>query len=99
MAGKEKAAVVIGPADETELPGSQDEEFREPEGSIQYAVAANPGLNLREEPSKAASIIVELPYGVGLFATGLTHGPWWEVATGSLKGWVLAEFLEPLWNC
>lgn len=97
----EEAAVTrkaIGPADEMEMLECQSEEFRKPEISAQYAVAANLGLNLREKPSKAAPIVVELPFGVGLFVTGMTQGPWWEVTTGNLKGWVLAEYLKPVWN-
>lgn len=87
---------IIGPEDEAELLGCQDEPPDDPPS--QYAVTASPGLNLREEPSKAAPIITELPHGVGLFPTGVTQGAWCEVTTGRLTGWVLGEFLEPLWD-
>lgn len=86
----------IGPEDEAELLGCQDGDG--PDLPVQYAVAADPGLNLREGPSKAAPIITELPCGVGLFPTGVTQGAWCEVTTGRLTGWVMGEFLEPLWN-
>lgn len=65
---------------------------------VQYSVAASPGLNLREGPSKAAPIIARLPRGVGLFPTGMTQDDWCEVTTGRLTGWVMSEFLEPLWD-
>ena len=87
---------IIGPEDESELLGCQDGE--EPDPPVEYAVAADPGLNLREEPSKAAPIIAELPRGVGVRPTGVTQGAWCEVVTGRLTGWVMGEFLEPLWD-
>lgn len=90
------AGEIIGPEDVEDLLGCQDGEEQEPyTPPVQYVVTADPGLNLREGPSKATPIIVELPHGVGVFPTGVVQGPWMEVATGRLTGWVLAEFLEP----
>lgn len=79
------------------LLGCQDDPDPEPEAPIQYAVTADPGLNLREGPSKAAPVITELPRGIGVFPTGVTQGEWTEVSTGRLTGWVMRKFLEPLW--
>ena len=87
---------IVSPEDEVELLGCQDGE--DPDPPIEYAVSADPGLNLREAPGKAAPLITELPRGVGVRPTGVTQGTWCEVTTGRLAGWVLGEFLEPLWN-
>lgn len=85
---------IIGPEDEAELLGCQGEPPND--SPFQYAVTAEGGLNLREAPNLDAPILAVLPRGVGVFDTGLSQGPWLEVITGRLAGWVLSEHLEPL---
>lgn len=89
-------AQVIGPADEAELLGCQDEEARELGYLQEYIVRPDGGLNMRMEPNSDADILAVLPCDSGVTATGTTQGPWMEVVTGRLVGWVLAEYLEPL---
>lgn len=90
---------IIGPEDEAELMGCQDaEEGFQPDAPLEYAVTGCALLNLREAPSLDAPIIVALPRGVGVSNTGQVQGPWWEVATGKLRGWVLDQYLEPVWS-
>ena len=65
---------------------------------IEYAVTGCDYLNLREAPSLDAPVIVRLPRGVGVSDTGEIQGEWCEVATGRLTGWVMAQYLEPVWS-
>jgi len=87
---------VIGPENETELLGCQDEAHGDP--PLEYAVAGCDLLNLRERPGLDARIITALPRGVGVSDTGQRQDDWWEVATGRLTGWVLSTYLEPVWS-
>lgn len=86
--------VIAGPEDEAELLGCQEGPSDDP--PFQYAVTAEGGLNLREAPGFGAPILAVLPRGAGVFDTGTAQGPWMEVVTGRLAGWVLSEHLEPL---
>lgn len=65
---------------------------------VEYAVTGCARLNLRKGPGLDEPIIVALPRGVGVSNTGETAGDWWEVTTGRLTGWVLSEYLEPVWS-
>lgn len=93
------AREVIGPDSEEELLGCQDEETGDPPiVPLEYAVAGCDRLNLRDGPGLNARVITELPRGVGVSDTGQRGGEWWEVVTGLLRGWVMAEYLEPVWS-
>lgn len=89
---------IIGPADESELLGCQEDEAELKEGLlVEYAVASANGLRLRQEPSLDAAILAVLPQGDGVFCDG-EPGPegWFHVRTGRLEGWMLARHLEEL---
>ncbi len=87
---------VIGPENESELLGCQDEASNiQP---LEYAVAGCTFLNLRERPGLDAPITAVLPCGVGVSDTGQVQGDWWEIVTGRLTGWVMSTYLEPVWD-
>lgn len=107
MAKKQNTVELAGPEDPMELLGCQDapEEDANPQAPadlpedapLEYAVTGCDRLNLRAGPGLDARVIVELPQGVGVSDTGETQGDWWEVTTGTLTGWVLSTYLEPVW--
>lgn len=87
----------IGPEDESELLGCQDE-AELTEGLLHpYAVTAKGGLRLREEPDLKSAVAAVLPCGAGVFGDG-EPGPdgWVHVFTGRLSGWMMDKHLEPL---
>ena len=99
----------VGPEDPAELLGCQDEEAQEdanpqapadlpPDAPLEYAVAGCDALNLRKSPGLDSPVIAVLPRGAGVSDTGRVQNDWWEVVTGRLTGWVLAEYLEPVWS-
>lgn len=88
---------IIGPADESELAGCQEDEAVLREGLLtEYAVTAESGLNLRDVPSFAGTILAELPQDAGVYSCDKPEGGWLHVHTGRLEGWMLAEYLEEL---
>lgn len=88
---------IIGPADETELRGCQEDEAVLQEGLLtEYAVTAEGGLNLRAQPGLDAPIMAVLPFGAGVYAEGEPMGGWLYVRTGRLEGWMMAAHLDPL---
>lgn len=91
------SAQIIGPADEGELLGCQEDEAELSEGTLtEYSVTADSGLRLRERPSLDAPVIAVLPWGVGVFADEPPVGEWLCVTTGLLSGYMLAKHLVPL---
>ena len=88
---------IIGPSDESELLGCQEDEAVLQEGMLtEYAVSAERGLNLRAGPGLDAPIIAVLPFGAGVYAEGEPMGGWLYVHTGRLEGWMVAAYLDPL---
>jgi len=87
---------IIGPADESELAGCQDETELQDGELTEYAVRAEHGLRLRERPSLDAPVLAVLPRGAGVFAGEPPVGEWVLVTTGLLSGYMLAEHLAPL---
>lgn len=85
---------IIGPADPAELLGCQDGEGRVSNFIAEHIVVPESGLNMRMKPDSDADILAVLPCDSGVTATGLVKGPWMEVVTGRLVGWVLRDFLE-----
>ncbi|GEM_PF-2317428 len=55
-------------------------------------------LNLRAEPSTAATIITTVPYNVTLQVTERTEG-WYRVVFESTQGWLTARFLNRQGTC
>lgn len=88
---------IIGPADESELLGCQEDEAVLQEGLLtEYAVTAEGGLKLWAEPGLDAGIIAVLPCGAGVYTDGEPMGGWLPVRTGWLEGWMMAAHLDPL---
>ena len=88
---------IIGPDGPEELLGCQDEADLEGTEFIEYAVTAEGGLRLREEPSLDAPVVAVLPCGVGVLGSASpAENGWRQVFTGRLSGWVKDEFLERL---
>ena len=87
---------IIGPADESELAGCQDETELQDGELTEYAVRAEHGLRLRERPSLDAPVTAVMPWGAGVFADEPPVGEWVRVTTGLLSGYMLAEHLAPL---
>lgn len=87
---------IVGPADESELLGCQDEAELQEGELMEYAVTAEGGLNLRERPSLDAPVLAVLPWGAGVFADESQIGEWLPVTTGLLSGYMLARHLAPL---
>lgn len=87
------SAQIIGPADPAELLGCQDGEERVSNFIAEHIVVPESGLNMRMNPDSDADILAVLPCDSGVTATGLVKGPWMEVVTGRLVGWVLRDFL------
>ncbi len=87
---------IIGPADESELAGCQDEAELQEGELTEYAVTAEGGLNLRERPSLDAPVLAVLPWGAGVFADEPQAGEWLPVTTGLLSGYMLTKHLAPL---
>lgn len=88
---------IIGPADESELLGCQEDEAVLQEGMLtEYTVTAEGGLNLRAGPGLDARIIAVLPFGAGIYTDGEPMGGWFQVRTGRLEGWMMAAHLDPL---
>lgn len=88
---------IIGPADESELLGCQEDEAVLQEGLLtEYAVTAQGGLKLRTGPGLDARIIAVLPFGAGVYTDGEPMGGWLQVRTGRLEGWMMAAHLDPL---
>lgn len=93
----EVTQAIIGPDGPEELLGCQDEVDLEETEFIEYAVTAEGGLRLREEPSKDAPVVAVLPCGVGVLGnTRPAENGWRQVFTGRLFGWVMDKFLEAL---
>lgn len=91
------SAQIVGPADEGELLGCQEDEAELSEGTLtEYSVTADNGLRLRERPSMDAPVIAVLPWGAGVFADEPPVGEWLCVTTGLLSGYMLAKHLAPL---
>lgn len=91
------ARETIGPEDESELLGCEDEAEPEEAEFIEYAVTGCGQLNLRQEPSLDAPIVARLPCGIGVLGSSLpAENGWRQVFTGRLFGWVMDAFLEPL---
>lgn len=91
------AGQIIGPEDESALLGCQEDETVLMESLLtEYAVAAEPGLNLREQPGLDAPVVAVLPFGAGVYAEDEPTGNWLHVRTGRLEGWMVAAHLEPL---
>lgn len=87
---------VIGPADESELAGCQDEAELSEGVLTEYSVTAEHGLRLRERPCLDAPVLAVLPWGAGVFAGEAPLGEWVCVTTGLLSGYMLAEHLALL---
>ncbi len=88
---------IIGPVDESELMGCQEDAAVLQEGLLtEYAVTAEGGLNLRAGPGLDAGIIAVLPCGAGVYAEDEPMGGWLYVRTGRLEGWMMAAHLDPL---
>lgn len=86
----------IGPEDESELLGCQ-EEAELAEGLLtEYAVTAETGLYLREGPGVDSAALAALPQGAGVLAEGEAEDGWLRVRTGRLEGWMMAQYLEAL---
>lgn len=90
------AGQIVGPADESELAGCQDEAELSEGVLTEYSVTAEHGLRLRERPSLDAPVIAVLPWGAGVFADEPPIGGWVCVTTGLLSGYMLAKHLAPL---
>ena len=88
---------IIGPVDESELMGCQEDAAVLQEGLLtEYAVTAEGGLNQRAGPGLDAGIIAVLPCGAGVYAEDEPMGGWLYVRTGRLEGWMMAAHLDPL---
>ena len=84
---------IIGPADPAELLGCQDGVQRVTNFISEHIVLPENGLNMRMDPNSDADIAAVLPCGSGVTATGLVKGPWMEVVTGRLAGWVRRDLV------
>lgn len=87
---------IVGPADESELAGCQDEAELSEGVLTEYSVTAEHGLRLRKRPSLDAPVLAVLPWGAGVFTDEPPLGEWVCVTTGLLSGYMLAEHLAPL---
>ena len=88
---------IVGPVDESALLGCQEDEAVLMESLLtEYAVAAEGGLNLREQPGLDAPVVAVLPFGAGVYAGDEPMGGWLHVRTGRLEGWMMAAHLDPL---
>ncbi len=96
------AQEIIGPEGESELLGCQEEGGARDDPPLEYAVAGCGFLNLRKRPGLNAPVIAALPRGVGVSfedaAVSQADGHWWLVSTGRLIGWVMSQYLEPVWS-
>lgn len=90
------AGQIIGPAEESELLGCQDEAELSEGVLTEYAVTAEAGLRLRERPSLDAPVLAVLPWGAGVFSDEPPLGEWVCATTGLLSGYMLAKHLAPL---
>lgn len=92
------AQETIGPEDESELLGCQDEAELQDGLLLEYAVTAETGLFLRAGPSVDSAALAVLPWGAGVFAEGggEPEKGWLRVRTGRLAGYMMEQHLEAL---
>ena len=66
--------------------------------AAERVVTAERGLNLREAPGLDSRVLAVLSHGAGVLpaAEQAEGAEWVHVRTGTLMGWVLAEYLEPV---
>ena len=81
---------------------AEEEQDLPPGAPLEYAVAGCKSLNLRERPGLDEPVIARLPRGVGVVPLGeavsQADGHWLRVRTGTLDGWVMDQYLEPVWS-
>lgn len=77
---------------------AQDCVIEEGVAFVEYAVKPLGGLRLRTEPRLDAPILAVLPCGAGVMLDAHDEGDaeWVNVRTGTLNGWVKAQFLTPV---
>lgn len=67
--------------------------------AVTCAVTINYNLNLREAPNTDSTILLSIPYGSTVMASGRNTDGWYQVSYEGNSGWVSGDYVTPASTC